>query len=401
MFIQTIKISNKIQMIYTDKQSNILDYCETTEDMLDEQFEHSIMTENKDCYDVFNTETNLFTNNISSDDKSIDKKIEECFSSRTPKLKLKSFNFTELPDILTTFEWVTYLEINSTKITELKNLPPNLTNLDCCNNNIEILDGSILPSTLKILKFVKNKTRKIINLKEGLIDIDFSDNLLEEICSIPISTQTLDLSENCNFIHFPNLLENTNLIALSLNRTEIYTIDEKLIPNCIKILETCSCDKLTKITWLPCDLIEWKSYCCNIDTITCKFPVNLKNLDLYNNNLEEIPDFPEHIIECDLGLNNLKSLPTIPKTIKKLDIEKNKNLIITDDIKSVNMLDDVNITYDKPDSSELNDIFNTTEIMKQYEMLKLMNDKTFDEQPCDKYDESNEHYIILKCTYIC
>jgi len=69
------------------------------------------------------------------------------------------------------------------------------------------------------------------------------------------------------------------------------------------------------------------AYNCKISNFLCKFPPFLEKLDLYNNNLEFIPDFTDEIKWVDLSSNELRVLPKNISKLNYLDISSNSNLI--------------------------------------------------------------------------
>ncbi len=258
----------------------------------------------------------------------LEKTLNDNIETKSYKLVLQGQHINGIPIVLKNFTWVRELIIRNTKIQKLDDLPPNLTDLIVESNLIPLLNGSVLPNSLINLKFTNNKTLNIINLKEGLIDVNLSYNDFSEIrCCIPSTVQSLMLSYNKNFVKMP-IFENDgeNLRLLDLSSTGITDIDD--LPHGITELKTSQCPIIT-VSKLPRDLITWKSFKSRIKTIRCDFPEGLTDFDISDSCLESCPNFNNQIKTIDLSSNMLITVPDFPHTAFSVDVRD--NYYITDE----------------------------------------------------------------------
>jgi hypothetical protein len=167
------------------------------------------------------------------------------------------------------FEQVWQLSIYNNKIKHLKNLPPNLTELNCAGNQISVVEdlpASIttldcssnqiseierLPKNLKHLSCNNNKISRIENLPSTLISLNFRQNLMQEIPVLPKNLQHINYADNP--IPFSNLP---------------------------KSFQNISCDHPAQ-NCLPYQLMNWKILDANIqDTL---FNITSMTLELTSN----------------------------------------------------------------------------------------------------------------------
>ena len=211
---------------------------------------------NDDTYldiDLYNSSdyTNMI---VYSDGKSLDTIITESNNERSPKLTLEKIQIGILPTSMIQMDWICELTMDNVGLTNIEYLPCNIINLTIENNNIQILNGNFLPQTLKEFTFNNNNTCEIINLNEGLETIEICNNIMSEMCDVPISTISLDLSDNKLLNILPNLQNNLNLTNLIIDNTDINNID--LLSNTIENLETCKCN-IPTVRKLPKNLLIW------------------------------------------------------------------------------------------------------------------------------------------------
>lgn len=292
----------------------------------------------------------------------LEKILTNSLESRNEKLMLIGDTINVIPDILKEFTWVTDLTIKNTKIQKLINLPPCLTSLTIESNLIPLFDGSLLPDTVVNLKMTSNKTLNVINLKEGIVNLNLSYGYFNGIMSkIPSSVQTLIISENKNLSTLPKFSDDgVNIRTIDISRTSILDISE--LPNGITELQTNHC-LFENVNKLPRDLIVWKSYKSKIKTINCDFPKNLTEVDLSYCFLNTCPDFGNDIKLIDLSSNCLQSLPKFPDTVSSVDF-RNNYLISEDELTELQQRLPGNVSFlfgdlntDSPNNTYNNNVF--------------------------------------------
>jgi hypothetical protein len=116
-----------------------------------------------------------------------------------------------------------------------------------------------------------------------------------------------------------------NLKEIYLNKNHITDIEELL--DTVEILDI-SNNNIGMICLLSMNLRVLNAYNCKLKKFLCKFPPNLKKLDLFSNSLDSVPDFPDSLEWVDLSSNDLLSLPKNIKNLKYFDISNNPNLAI-------------------------------------------------------------------------
>ena len=336
-----------------------------------------------------------------NDESELKKCIERCGASKDESLEISGKTIASFPKEVLLFNWLQTLNLENTGINTLSEFPPNLVNLIIKHNNIKILDGSVIPSSVKILVFTDNLTTEIVGLKEGLTEVALSSNKLSNICQIPMSVSILDISDNKMLTSIPNLQYHVNLRGLLINNTSICSINE-ILPDTLEHLETCRC-MLQTIKHLPENLITWKSYISCIENIECSFPENLLELDLFNNSLKTIPELPKKIKTVDLSNNSLTSIPNMPLSIEMIDLKQNDKLK-TEDIQKIEKdFPDTKILYDDTSSNYFTNYGNDD----NYEsLLNGFNFSNFSfphgnsqTNHISEYSETNPHYVPLKKTY--
>ena len=279
----------------------------------------------------------------------MDALINDSFITRSPLLVMISVHLDTLPEILTQMDWIKTLTIINSGLSELKNLPPKLETFKCKRNNIPFLDGNLLPHTIKELEFEDNKTEVVINLHEGLLYVSLADNKLKELTT-PSTVTKINLKGN-HFDKEPIL--NEGIMEIQMSNNPLTSIDK--IQKSVMILDVCR-TKLAEINNFPPGVITFKAYLCNLVKINVPFPESIKELDLYKNNLEEIPELPPRLTTVDLSGNKLKELKNIPETIRHLDITDMKTLILTDEqktkLKSMKSMMGVVINWSEKDDDD-------------------------------------------------
>lgn len=267
--------------------------------------------------------------------KNLQDHLEESIKTQDSCLKIYGTKFNKFPDTIENFHWVEILDIFNNKlkfIDESFLLFSNLKTLEITYNEIEFVDGCNLPDSLKILKLQCTGILKVINLKEGLQDIDLSDNNLQnDVLEIPASVTKLDLSNNENLMRLPHFKSKTNLTKLDISKTNIRSIDE--LPDSINILYASNCN-INTISKFPSCLMEFSANESKIFTIDAEFPPDLFELEICGNTLKTIPKLSQNIHSVDLSNNCLEKIPEFSDgfILQKLNLTMNPKLNV-DEIK--------------------------------------------------------------------
>jgi Leucine-rich repeat (LRR) protein len=152
---------------------------------------------------------------------------------------------------------------------------------------------------------------------------------------------------------------NDGIIDVRLTNNPLKSIDK--IQKSVMILDVCR-TKLKEVNSFPPGIITFKAYLCDIEKITVPFPESLEELDLYKNELEDIPEFPPKMTIVDLSGNKLKELKNIPDTIRSIDISNIETLVLTDEqktkLKSMKVSKGVTVHWSEKDSDTDDGIFN-------------------------------------------
>jgi len=136
------------------------------------------------------------------------------------------------------------LEVNANELSELTQLPPNLTYLNCGSNKIYKIN--IQHEKLKTLICRNNEISSVEGLPENLEMLDISNNPLEHISTLPARLKTLKIS-NCQFRELPKMPEKLDFLNYSGN-----PINTNDLPEIYKIYP-CKSD----MNCLPTELINW------------------------------------------------------------------------------------------------------------------------------------------------
>lgn len=259
----------------------------------------------------------------------LDDILDENIKTKDKKLTLYGQHINKIPEMLKEFEWIEELIIKNTTIQSLENLPQKIITLTVEGNNIPVLDGNFIPESVRYLKFTKNNTSNVFDIRNGIIDIDLSYNCFSEIgCVLPTTLESLRLLY-CEQLEklpiFGNDGENLKYIDISV--TNIKNIDN--LPSGVTNLHSYNCPIIT-VSRLPKELVIWKTYKSKIKNICCEFPRNLSEFDIADSYLNECPDFNDAIKIIDLSSNMLKQVPKFPNTVETIDVRDNHFISKTD-----------------------------------------------------------------------
>lgn len=344
--------------------------------------------------EYFDFEDNIFTSSMfkhtekmmSSDQYK--KTIDENIKSYNESLYIFNCEISELTEDLKTMEWVTKLVIKKVGLTSINNLPPNLVELSVIGNNIRILDGAVLPSTLKSLDWIDNKTRDVVGLQDGIVFLQLKDNYISEISSaIPKTVEKIDVSGNKCLITLPIIPE--GCCYANFTCTSITNIDT--LPDSIEELHTCRCN-IPIVNKLPKNLKVWKNFISGLKSITCKWPSDIIEVDLYNNNVSYVPDFPPTCETVDLGNNALRAVPKFPSTVLSFNIKDNEALELSDEFKA-QYRDSSNVQFDEYVSRRSMRQMTYTPNLSMWQQYLIQSQTKRDKTMI--CDDSNPHYIPL------
>ena len=222
--------------------------------------------------------------------------------TKYPHLELNNITFPggKLPQELSTYEWITRLDINQCNLTSLDGLPPNVSIVRASNNCIKSINN--LPKSLIDIDVSKNSIRSITSLPDKLMMINAAYNGITDItCNLPNTLEKADFSGGC-LTKIP--VYGSNMKVLMLGNHNISQLPDILPPPLIHL--TLSHNKLV-----------------NIDS---KFPDTLRELNLANNTLINIANIPINIEKLDVSHNKLRKIDTSQCT-KITGIDANDNLL--------------------------------------------------------------------------
>jgi len=236
-------------------------------------------------------------------------------------------NVNYVPKFLEKFNWLTKLEITSTPIFEINNLPHNLEKLrieesritkiknipySVCelylrNNLIENIDGSELPQNLIVLNVTNNKIKNLYNMH------------------YLFALETLIIKGN-QLSEYPNLPDQLKILNIANN--ELSKLGE--LPQNLRKLN-CSNNNLQEIQNLPQNLQSIIAYSNNIKMINLISANNLETADFADNQIIFVNNIPPNIVKLNLDNNDIKYInpSKIPQSIKELSIRGNRELRAT------------------------------------------------------------------------
>lgn len=267
---------------------------------------------------------------------------------------LRNFNIRVLPDIFnsTEFACVKKIVLKNCSLVSLKNLPPNVEIIEAGNNKITELLSQEIPNSVNTINMCNNEIR-VLDLSESpnikILNVSF--NPLSNIVIFPPNVEEIIASStNIKSLMYFHNLNKLRILKLNNNKSHNSSIED--LPDSITELYI-SQTQTGGIKKLPKSLEKLIAHNANITEFRMdKFPPNLKELDVYNNHLTELPELPDNMDEIDVSNNNLTTINKIPNVTGKFDTEGNKRLFFTLEQKR-KMAD---MTLHKRDSN-LNDLF--------------------------------------------
>ncbi len=235
-----------------------------------------------------------------------------------------SFKLDMLPVGLLRFNHLTELIVKKCNLAELNTLPPNIEKIVFNNCGLKYISCQSFPNSLTNVDFCNNEIEIFDSIKKTITHLYLDNNSLQYIHDIPEDSQLKVLSLKNNQIKRVDFLVDINLIELYLNNNSIENIE--VLSNTIEILDI-SKNNIFSITVLPENLKTLIAYHCKIHKFFFELPYFLEKLDLYNNNLEELPEFNKTLKWLDISSNDLRKLPKNIAQLDYCDISCNPNLV--------------------------------------------------------------------------
>jgi hypothetical protein len=293
--------------------------------------------------------------------------------------------------------------VYNTNITSLANFPLNIRDLLIKKGEIQIANFKLLSDRVEGVSIIDNKIHQILYLNElkNLVYIDLSKNNLEEIPILPINVMTFIATHN-KIKQIKNL--NEKLIEVNLSDNLITYFN--MIPNSIESINISRNQiKIADLSSFK-NLKVFKAYNNKIDLIIGPISPCIEVFDVFNNELQQIPDIGSNIKDIDLSKNDLKILPKFGTgLLERFDITDNPLLNLSDDdifmLMEINKLnkslvvlcDQIDLSHhmkdlnfsppsSEHDSSDIifhnsddNDIktTNETQNMKYFDIIELLN----------------------------
>ena len=235
-----------------------------------------------------------------------------------------TFKLDMLPPALLCFKHLTELVVKKCDLSELDVLPPNIQKIVFNNCGLKIISCQHFPNSLKHIDFCNNELEIFSDVKKTITHLYLDNNNLQYIHDIPEDSQLKVLSIKNNKIKNIDFLVDINLTELYLNNNCIEDIS--VLSNTIEILEI-SKNNIFTISVLPENLKTLIAFHCKINKFLFELPYFLEKLDLYNNNLEDLPEFNKFLKWLDISSNDLRKLPSNIAQLDYCDISCNANLV--------------------------------------------------------------------------
>ena len=307
-YTPAVEMSHKYENQYT-----------TTESIWDENFNTSnnynkstkLEEELKQIRDDFGNRDNIFDENMIQ--------IYENPNVDTVELNDISFKDDVISEKFNNLTNIQKFMLSNSKLSNICNVPQNLTHLILNKCNLSIIDCAMLSPTIKLLNLSHNKIILITNINPNIDELILDSNELEYISDLPpirrISIKSNKIKDTTMF------KDGTSELDLNNNCIE----DIEGLPNSIQMLDVAR-NPIIMIILFPECIKVFVAYNCRISKIQCEFPETLEKLDLYNNMLESIPPIPQFLKWIDVSENDMKIIPYPLNNVEYLDISNNEKL---------------------------------------------------------------------------
>ena len=273
--------------------------------------------------------------------------INQYLMHPTDTLTIENTPIDELPEIFASFDRITKLIVVSCRLGSLKNIPPNVRVLVLRDNSLSVVISNDIPNSVEELYLNKNKISLVdLSCSPNIRTLNISHNLLNGYSCFPPNVENL-LCTGSQLEQTECFQQLDKLVSLNLNSTNIRSIDR--IPDNVRELR-CSRTCLKIIVRLPQQLQLFVAHSSEIEEFTFdSFPNSLRELDLYDNALQRVPNFPPSLIRIDLMKNRIRHI-NLPQTINMINLRDNPIVLTDDNLKIINRLkqpDDEGV-YDDP-----------------------------------------------------
>jgi len=307
------------------------------------------------------------------------------------------------------FDNLTYLDLSSSQIDSIYDLPSNLEILYLTQSTVEYIDE--FPQNLRVLGIENTNLTTIPNLPNTL-EIYLSDlNPNLAIPIFPLDIKRISLSYcNLTLASFPIFnagLENLNISGNSIGQLPI-------LPNSITKLVCNACDLTVfstppNIRWLEASNNSFQHLTNLPDTMNYiivnnsglltidNFPSETDNLvsiiEISNNQLTRLPTLPNNLTQLIANDNQLVCLPNLPNSLLQVNLENNQftcvpNVIsISSNYPCLDTLPICSILYTCPESALMSgSIVNDMNSNCQIDVVDVNSGSI----PVRMYDENNQ-----------
>jgi Leucine-rich repeat (LRR) protein len=132
--------------------------------------------------------------------------------------------------------------------------------------------------------------------------------------SLPLHIQRIELTFLKTLTRIPSLKRFTHLKDLDLSNNQLVELPE--LPDCLQAL-WCYNNCLTHLPGLPESLSHLYAHDNEIETVT-RFPHHLQFLSLHHNQLQSLPTLPETLVSLHCENNRMERLPPLPANLRHL-----------------------------------------------------------------------------------
>lgn len=247
-------------------------------------------------------------------------RINACQSGKTDCLELSDLKLNSLPPCLSAIK-AKVLILDGNSLETLPSLPPGLLSLSATGNNLTSLPA--LPAGLKLLDMRNNKLTHIPDLTSFNLHDTSSGKFEADLRGNPFSNRDLRAAHN----HLKSKESG------STKRANVqFDTPPSITPSLEMWVEKASqgeraarlegAKRLVEAYENDAAHLDLSGLCLTElpDTLS---KLNVKELQLQNNNLISLPDLPPHLESLYVGGNGLATPPQLPATLINLNLENN------------------------------------------------------------------------------